>query len=335
MEPRTIDAPALCDLQVNGFAGVDFNDPSTPAERYDVAAARMRATGVTLFLPTLVTSTTEHFAACARALARWTSPASAGIHMEGPYISPVDGARGAHPREHVRAASVDDFKRRQDAAEARIVLVTLAPEIEGAMALITHLVETGTRVSIGHSDASPSQVRDAVAAGATMSTHLGNGSARVMARHPNLIWEQLAADEIVSCFIADGHHLPASTFKAMVRAKTPARAALVTDAVAPAGCAPGRYRVGTIEVELHPDARVTLVGSSRLAGSALSLDVAVGNAVRLAGVSVDDALAMASTVPAGYLGLAPAGRIRATWHAQSCRLKVTEVTGADGYRVER
>lgn len=332
MEPRTIDAPGLCDLQVNGFAGVDFNDPDTPAERYEAAAARMRATGVTLFLPTLVTSATEHFAACARALARWTSPASAGIHMEGPYLSPVDGARGAHPREQVTAASVDDFKRRQDAAEGRIVLVTLAPEIEGAMALIAHLVESGTRVSIGHSDASPSQIRDAVAAGATMSTHLGNGSVRVMARHPNLIWEQLAADEIVSCFIADGHHLPASTFKAMVRAKTPARAALVTDAVAPAGCAPGRYRVGTIEVELHPDGRVTLVGSSRLAGSALSLDVAVGNAVRLAGVSLDDALAMASTVPARYLGREPAGRIRATWHAQSGRLRVTEVTGADGAR---
>jgi N-acetylglucosamine-6-phosphate deacetylase len=294
----------------------------------------MRATGVTLFLPTLVTSTFEHFAACARSLARWRSPASAGIHMEGPYISPVDGARGAHPLEHVRAASVDDFKRRQDAAEGRIVLVTLAPEVEGAMALIAHLVETGTRVSIGHSDASPAQVRDAVAAGATMSTHLGNGSARVMARHPNLIWEQLAADEIVSGFIADGHHLPASTFKAMVRAKTPARAALVTDAVAPAGCAPGRYRVGTIEVELHGDARVTLVGSSRLAGSALSLDVAVGNTVRLAGVSLDEALAMASTVPARCLGLAPAGRIRARWSSKACHLTVEEVTGMGGYRVE-
>ena len=330
MEPRTIDAPGLCDIQVNGFAGVDFNDPSTPAERYDVAAARMRATGVTLFLPTLVTSTTEHFAACARALARWTSPASAGIHMEGPYISPVDGARGAHPREHVTAASIDDFKRRQDAAEGRIVLVTLAPEVEGAMALIAHLVQSGTRVSIGHSDASPPQVRDAVAAGATMSTHLGNGSIRVMARHPNLIWEQLAADEIVSCFIADGHHLPASTFKAMVRAKTPARAALVTDAVAPAGCAPGRYRVGTIEVELHADRRVTLVGSTRLAGSALSLDVAVGNAVRLAGVSLDDALAMASTLPARAVGREPLGRIRAGWNAQACRLTVEEVTGTGG-----
>jgi N-acetylglucosamine-6-phosphate deacetylase len=335
MEQEMMGGPGLCDLQVNGFAGVDFNDPKAPAERYEVAAARMRATGVTLFLPTLVTSTLEHFAACARPLARWTSPASAGIHMEGPYISPVEGARGAHPLEHVRPASLDDFKRRQDAAEGRIVLVTLAPEVQGAMALIAHLVASGTRVSIGHSDASPSQVRDAVAAGATLSTHLGNGSVRAMARHPNLIWEQLAADEIVSCFIADGHHLPASTFKAMVRAKTPARAALVTDAVAPAGCAPGRYRIGTIEVELHADGRVTMAGSDRLAGSALSLDVAVGNAVRLAGVSLDDALAMASTLPARSLGLAPRGRIRATWDAQACRLAVTEVTGADGYTVER
>jgi N-acetylglucosamine-6-phosphate deacetylase len=329
MELEKVDAPGLCDLQVNGFAGVDFNDPATPVEGYEVAAARMRETGVTLFLPTLVTSTVEHFAACARPLARWTSAASGGIHMEGPYISPVDGARGAHPLEHVRAASVDDFRRRQDAAEGRIVLVTIAPEVEGAMALIEHMVARGTRVAIGHSDASPARVREAVAAGATLSTHLGNGSVRMMARHPNLIWEQLAADEVASCFIADGHHLPASTFKAMVRAKTPARAVLVTDAVAPAGCPPGRYRIGLIDVELHADGRVTMRGSDRLAGSALSLDVAVGNAVRLAGVSLDEALAMASTRPARCLGLDPAGRIRGTWDAQACRLTVTEVTGGD------
>src|SRR4051812_28889233 len=125
-----VDAPGLCDLQVNGFAGVDFNDPQTPRERYDEAAARMRAGGVTLFLPTLVTSTFEHFAACARSLARWTHPAVAGLHMEGPYISPVDGPRGAHPLEHVVAASIDDFRRRQEAAEGRIVVVTLAPEVD-------------------------------------------------------------------------------------------------------------------------------------------------------------------------------------------------------------
>jgi len=327
MELTKVDAPGLCDLQVNGFAGVDFNDPTTALERYEVAAARMRATGVTLFLPTVVTSTTEHFAACARSLARWKNASSAGIHMEGPYISPVDGARGAHPLEHVRPASIDDFRRRQDAAEGRIVLVTIAPEVEGALALIEHMVASGTRVAIGHSDASPAQVRDGVAAGATLSTHLGNGSVRTMARHPNLIWEQLAADEIASCFIADGHHLPASTFKAMVRAKTPARAVLVTDAVAPAGCPPGRYRIGLIEVELHADGRVTMLGNDRLAGSALSLDVAVGNAVRLAGVSLDDALAMASTRPARCLGLAPAGRLHGTWDAAACRLTVTEVTG--------
>jgi N-acetylglucosamine-6-phosphate deacetylase len=327
MELTKVDVPGLCDLQVNGFAGVDFNDPATTEGRYEIAAARMRETGVTLFLPTVVTSTLDHFAACARPLARWNNAASAGIHMEGPYISPVDGARGAHPLEHVRAASIEDFRRRQDAADGRIVLVTLAPEVDGAMALVEHLVASGTRVAIGHSDASPAQVREAVAAGAKLSTHLGNGSTRMMARHPNLIWEQLAADEITSCFIADGHHLPASTFKAMVRAKTPARAVLVTDAVAPAGCAPGRYRIGLIEVELHADGRVTMLGSDRLAGSALSLDVAVGNAVRLAGVSLDDALAMASTLPARCLGLTPAGRIRGTWDAQACRLTVTDVTG--------
>lgn len=326
----SFESAGFCDLQVNGFAGVDFNDSATPVERLDLAAARLRATGVTRFLPTLVTSSTDSFAACARLLTRWKNPAAAGIHMEGPYISPLDGPRGAHPREHVSAASIDDFDRRQAAAEGRIVLLTLAPEVDGALRLIEHAVARGVRVAIGHSDASPPQVRDAVAAGATMSTHLGNGSANVMARHPNLIWEQLAADELIASFIVDGHHLPPSTFKAMLRAKGVARSVLVTDAVAPAGCRPGPYRIGNIDVELHPEGNVTLTGTTRLAGASLTLDVAVGNAVRFAGIPLGDALAMASTVPARYLGIEPSGRLRLSWDPGAGRVSVDGVTDVGG-----
>src|SRR5438067_1608322 len=132
--------PGLFDLQVNGFGGVDFNAPDLTGDRVTDALERMRSTGVTRCLPTLITSSFDRFAANARVLARSTHPAIAGLHMEGPYLSPEDGARGAHPREHVTAARIDDFRRRQDAADGRIVLVTLAPEAPGAMTLLERLV---------------------------------------------------------------------------------------------------------------------------------------------------------------------------------------------------
>ncbi len=231
-----IKFPGLFDFQVNGFGGVDFNNPRTTQEDMAHAIKAVRATGVTRFLPTLITSPFERFAKCAKTLVQTGRPEIVGIHMEGPYVSPEDGPRGAHPRDCVVAASVEDFARRQDAAGGRIKLVTLAPEVPGAMRLIEHLAASGVRVAIGHTAASSEQIGDAVKAGATLSTHLGNGCAHSLPRHPNYIWEQLANDSLFASLIVDGHHLPAATVKTMVRAKTPKRIFLVTDAVAAAGC---------------------------------------------------------------------------------------------------
>jgi N-acetylglucosamine-6-phosphate deacetylase len=322
-----VESPGLCDLQVNGFAGIDFNQPGLSEEALDQAAGALRRTGVTRFLPTLITAPFEAFAACARVLGRWRSPAMMGIHAEGPYLSTTE-ARGAHPPAHLLPASRDDFQRRQDAAEGRIVLVTLAPEVAGALALIEHLVASGVRVAIGHSAAEPAQVRDAVRAGATLSTHLGNGCAPGLPRHPNLIWEQLAADELTACFIADGHHLPAATLKAMVRAKTPARSILVTDATAAAGAPPGRYRLGGLTVERDATGRVTLPREGKLAGSSATLDQVVACAARDTGLPIEEVLAMASSIPAAHLGTAPAGRVVAEWDAEAGRFAVESVEGA-------
>ena len=317
-----IEFPGLFDLQVNGFAGVDFNAPDLRTEHVNVALDRMRAVGVTRVLPTLVTSSFDGFAASAAVLAAMSDPAIAGIHMEGPYISPDDGARGAHPRPFTRTASTDDFDRRQDAARGRIVLVTLAPEVPGALALVEYLVARGVRVAIGHTAASPAQIADAVAAGATLSTHLGNGCASVLPRHPNVIWEQLAADELAATFIVDGHHLPAATVKALVRAKSIARSILVTDATAAAGCAPGRYRIGAIECDLGTDGRVSLAGTPYLAGSSLTLDRAIANTVRFTGLPIEAVTPMASTIPAQSLGLSTAGTVTAEWDAERCDLRI-------------
>ena len=320
-----ITSPGLVDLQVNGFAGVDFNDPNTTQDQVSAATAAMRATGVTCFLATVISAPLDRFSACAKTLARSTEPALAGLHMEGPYISPEDGARGAHRREDVSSPTLDDFKRRQEAAGGRIRLVTVAPEVPGALPLVEQLVKDGVRVAIGHTAASPQQVRDAVAAGATMSTHLGNGCAQMLPRHPNFLWEQLAADELLAGLIVDGHHLPPATVKAMVRAKTPARAILVTDATTAAGRPPGDYMLGSISVHLDETGRVAVPGQPNLAGSALSLDRAIGNTVRFTGLPLADVLPMATTTPARYLGVSPRGRVHASWDAAASRFTVLRV----------
>jgi N-acetylglucosamine-6-phosphate deacetylase len=325
-----VTLPGLFDLQVNGFGGIDFNGTDLTADRVVEALDRMRATGVTGCLPTLITSSFDRFAANARIVAGVSHAAVAGIHMEGPYVSPVDGARGAHPREHVAPATVDDFRRRQDAALGRIVLVTLAPEVSGALPLIEHLVATHVRVAIGHTAASPQQLRDAVAAGATLATHLGNGCPELLPRHPNVIWELLAADPVVASVIADGHHLPASTLKAMVRAKGPERTILVTDAMAAAGChakasAGRRFTIGDVAADLGADGRVSLPGTPYLAGSSLTLDRAIANTVRFTGLPIETVIRMASTIPASCLGLTPAGTVTADWDPEACHLRVCSV----------
>jgi len=321
----TVELPGLVDLQVNGFAGVDFGDPALSPERMLQAVAAIEKTGVTRFLPTLITSSLETFSACARAVVRTKHAAIVGIHMEGPYISSEDGPRGAHPRAFVRGADVDDFRRRQDAAEGRIRLVTVAPEAPGVLPLIEHLVASNVRVAIGHTGATGAQIADAVSAGATLSTHLGNGCAQMLPRHPNVIWEQLGEDRLLASFIVDGHHLPPATVKSMIRAKTPARTILVTDAVGAAGMPPGRYTLGGQEVELSPTGRVAAPGAPNLAGSALRLDVAIGNTVRFTGLPLEDVVPMASTRPAGYVGFLAAGKVVAEWDPAACVLRVERV----------
>jgi N-acetylglucosamine-6-phosphate deacetylase len=247
--------------------------------------------------------------------------------MEGPYLSPEDGPRGAHPREHVRAASVDDFRRRQDAADGRIVLVTLAPELTGATSLVEHLVATGVRAAIGHTAAAPHDIREAVAAGATLSTHLGNGCAHMLPRHPNVIWELLANDAVHASIIVDGHHLPDSTVKVMVRAKGVRCTILVTDAIAAAGSAPGRYTIGGVSCELDGRGRVSLSGTPYLAGSALTLDRAIVNTIRATGLSLDTVVPMASTIPASYMGTTTRGTVTADWDEDARDLRIRGVRG--------
>ncbi len=321
----TLRFPGFVDLQVNGFAGVDFNTPGATAEQFARVGDALPATGVTRCLPTLITSSFERFAACAEALNAWRDPLNAGLHMEGPYLSPLDGPRGAHPAAHVRAASIEDFRRRQDAAHGRIRLVTLAPEVPGALALIERLVGAGVRVALGHTAATAAQIESAIRAGATLSTHLGNGCAQQLHRHDNILWPQLAADALSASFIADGHHLPAATLKSMLRAKGLARSILVTDAMAAAAAPRGRYRLGELEVELEASGRVGQPGTPNLAGSSLTMDAAIANTVRFTGLALRDVLPLATTQPARLAGFEPAGEVTAEWDEAGATLRVLAV----------
>jgi len=303
-------APGLVDLQVNGFGGLDLNDGALAPATIIALCQRLAAEGVTRFLPTIITAFEPEILAAVTAIAQAvsTDPLAermvAGIHVEGPFLSPLDGPRGAHRRGCIRDANPDEVARWQDAANGLIRILTIAPEVPGALETIRAAVAMGIRVSLGHSAASAEQIRLAADAGATLSTHLGNGSAATLPRHPNMIWAQLADDRLIASFIADGHHLPADTVKAMLRAKGAANSILVSDAVALAGLPPGRYRtpIGG-DVEILPSGRLALAGTSFLAGSGDALRTCVARAARMTGLPLGECLAMASTRAASAIGL--------------------------------
>ena len=221
------------------------------------------------------------------------------FHLEGPYISPEDGPRGAHPARWVRPPDLERVPSlpgsrqwQHSPGDAFARMAAKRPRF------IEKIVEKGVVASIGHTRASASQIADAVSAGATLSTHLGNGADAVLPRHPNYLWEQLAEDRLAASFIVDGFHLPPSFLNVALRAKGLERSLLVTDAVMPAGCAPGRYRLGEVDVELHPDGSVRLAGGTRLAGSALRMDRAIANVMRTAGLNLREAVTLATRNPA-------------------------------------
>jgi N-acetylglucosamine-6-phosphate deacetylase len=302
-------APALFDLQINGCDGRSFNSEHlTVADIRHIVAVCQRH-GIGSLCPTLVTNsfaalahgltTLRHACEAEAALAR----ALPAVHLEGPYISPEDGPRGAHPRAHVRPPDMDEFRRLQEAAGGRIRLVTLAPEHEGALRFIEWLTASGIVVALGHTNADGGCIRAAIEAGARLSTHLGNGSHAVLPRHPNYIWEQLAADELWASIICDGHHLPPAVVRCIVRVKTLARTILTCDASSLAGLPPGRYQEWGQDLEVLVEGKIQVAGTSYLAGSWAFTDSCLGNVIRFAGVSLADAVDMAGARPRELLGL--------------------------------
>lgn len=302
-------SPGFVDLQVNGHSGFDVNANQLTPDMIIGLVKVMLALGVTCFAPTLITAPEDRIChglsviAEARRSHPWAAECIPFVHVEGPYISPLPGYRGAHAEEFVRPPSLAEFERWDDTAPGLVGLVTLSPHYDESPAYIASLCKRGVHVAIGHTHASPEQIRIGVKSGARLSTHLGNGIPQVVARHRNPIWPQLAEDRLSATMIADGHHLPEDVLKVLVRAKGVQRSLLVSDSVALAGMPAGLYKtpVGG-QVELQPNGKLSIFGSEFLAGSTTSLAESIGHLVHATGIELYQALMMATENPGRFAG---------------------------------
>jgi N-acetylglucosamine-6-phosphate deacetylase len=327
-------APALFDLQINGCDAHSFNSDRLTVDNVRHVVEVCRKHGIGGFCPTLITNSLEaitHGLATIREACEADAEivrAIPAIHLEGPYLSAEDGPRGAHPRQHIRKPDWNEFQRWQEAAGGRIRLMTLAPELEGALDFIERLAKSNVVVSVGHTAASPARIREAISAGARLSTHLGNGCHAMLPRHDSYFWEQLSADELWASIICDGHHLPPALIRAILRVKTPARIILTCDASSLAGMPPGRYREWDQDLEVLSEGKIVVADSGFLAGSWSFTDHCIGHAVRDGGVSLREAIEMASVRPRQLLGL-PIQRLEV---GQSADLVLFEWDQTSGFR---
>ncbi|MGA4507152.1 N-acetylglucosamine-6-phosphate deacetylase [Propionibacteriaceae bacterium G1746] len=293
--------PGLVDLQVNGYRGLDVNDPDVTPATITALAHELWQVGTTRWLPTIVTAgmaqiertlAAVHAAREADALVR---DSIIGVHLEGPWISPRPEPRGAHDPRWIRPPDPAEVGAVLEAGRGLIRIVTLAPEVPGADEAIAALVDRGVLVSLGHSDGAPDDFARAQRLGATLSTHLGNGCAAMLPRQPNLLWTQLDLP-LTPGLITDGHHCSPDFVRVAFAAKGP-RAFIVSDAAALAGSPPGVYDtpVGG-QVEVTPDGALRLPGTTRLAGSGSCLLDCVRTAVGW-GLPVDQVIERASRTP--------------------------------------
>jgi N-acetylglucosamine-6-phosphate deacetylase len=297
----------LTDLQVNGYAGVDFNDDALTPDALDHALAAMRAANVTTCLPTLITAKEATLTARLAALdaavaASRLGPAMVpGFHLEGPFLNPAAGYAGCHPPEAMIPPDPGVLDRLVGGLRRPVLLLTLAPERDGALKLVAGARARGMVVAMGHTAADLDATAAAARAGVTLSTHLGNALPQPQPKFLNPLMAQLAEDALHASFIADGIHIPRHALRVLLRAKTAARSILVTDATAAAAAPPGLYRFAGMTIEHAPDGSVRVPGGTTLAGSALCLDQAVRNLVAWGLADAATALAMASTHPNALL----------------------------------
>lgn len=297
--------PGLVDIQVNGFAGVDFNTATLPPAMFEGALHELLACGVTRFLPTLITANEDDLVERLEALdsAIAASPLGQqmvmGYHVEGPFLSTQGGYSGCHPADAMKPASLATVERLLAGRRKPIRILTMAPEVPGVIELIPILRARGITCSIGHTAADAETIHRAVEAGATLSTHLGNGLPHQLAKNDNPLFAQLAEDGLFAGFIADGIHIPSAVLRTWLRAKTVRRSILTSDAAAAAGphTPAGIYTIGEARIERSPDGVVRIPGSPYLAGSSVSMDQMVRNVMAWFDFGWDDVLRLCRVNP--------------------------------------
>jgi N-acetylglucosamine-6-phosphate deacetylase len=305
-------APGMIDIHIHGGAGHDVMEAdgaSLPAVESLIAKH-----GVTSYFPTTVTAPIDQTLAALDRLAAAIEASSngvsrarpLGIHLEGPFIS--HARKGVHPPENLLAPSLKMFERFWQAARGHIKIMTIAPELDGAFEVIAEAARRGVCISVGHSDANLSSARAAVDTGARHATHLFNAMRPLEHRDPGLLGQILTDSRQSADFIADGIHLDPAIVKLILEAKGPDKTVLITDATAATGRPDGVYRLGSLEVVVK-EGRCTSNG--RLAGSVLTMDLAVRNVMRFTGCDLQLAVRLASLNPAQVAALPDRGRLEA------------------------
>jgi len=335
--PDGLLVPGLIDLQVNGYYGIEFQRADESA--WATVAGRLPETGTTAFLPTVITAPIAELAATLRQAAGFApSPGGGarvlGVHVEGPFIAP--SRRGAHNPAYITDPTPAAVEELLAAGAGVLRLVTLAPELPGALAAIARLAAAGVLVSVGHSDATAAQVARAADAGATKVTHLFNAQRPLGHREPGVPGQALTDRRLTSGLIADLWHVAAEVCQ-IAFAAAPGRIALVTDAAACAGMPPGEYLLGGEPIMLPSgDGEPPVRADGTIAGSALRMDRAVANAVSC-GIPLAAALAAATRVPADLIGRPDLGRLAAgaaadlVWLSPDLRTRATWIGGRLAY----
>lgn len=301
--------PRWFDFQVNGFGGVDFQSDNLTLPELEHAVDVMRRHGMAAIFATFITENVDSLCRRLENFEKLRAASAAvremvvGYHVEGPWLNPEPGYRGAHPADAMHAPSLAEFERLQSAARGRVKLITLAPEWPGSPECIAAIVRAGVHVSLGHTNASEAQIDEAIRAGARFCTHVGNGAPLQLHRHDNVIQRLLARDELIACFIPDGVHLPHFALKNFVRAKPRDRVLFTTDAMSGAGAGPGRYRIGRLEIEVGPDGIARQPGGQGFAGSTLTPDVGVKRCADFLGIPLEESARLWSTAPAEAFGV--------------------------------
>jgi N-acetylglucosamine-6-phosphate deacetylase len=303
-------AATFFDLQVNGYAGVDFNQDGLQAEDLHRACERLESDGVGGFLATIITDDLE--AMCRRlstlATLRERDPLArrliAGLHIEGPFLNEADGYRGAHPRDAIRPADVDSMTRLLDAAAGLTRIVTLAPERDSGCAVTRMVAAQGIVVSAGHTDATVDELRGAIDAGLSMFTHVGNGCPMHMHRHDNIVQRALSlADRLWLSFIADGAHVPFVALRNYLRVAGEDRAVIVSDSIAPAGLGPGRYTLGRWDIVVGDDMVPRAPDRSHFVGSGITMKQSATNLRHALGLPDRTVRRLTYDNPRGVLGV--------------------------------